>query len=355
MTRTAWARAGWIGAVVAALGVGAVAGRATFVPPRAAAEDVPVATFTVVEGTIGQTLSLPVTARWGTTPVPAPATAGTVTSIDVEQGRQVSAGDVLYEVDLRPAVVAQGTVPAFRDLGRDARGEDVAQVQRFLVAGGYLAGEAGGRFDARTVTAVKAWQRALGVLQTGVGAAGDLVFVPSLPARVFLTGDVVVGAILTPGTATVAVVDAAPRFTMSLGGTTQPGVVPVTGQRVEIEPEPGADPWVAVVSGSTQTEAGGVVLDLAAADGGPVCGAECDLVPVTGKDTTFPGSVLLSDLVTGPSVPPAALGTGPDGSRFVVTPDGGHVPVTVTAVDASRAIVDGLTVGDVVKLFADAS
>lgn len=52
-------------------------------------------------------------------------------------GAQLVSGDVLTTIDERPLFIFSGAVPAYRDLGPGARGEDVAQIQQTLVHLGY--------------------------------------------------------------------------------------------------------------------------------------------------------------------------------------------------------------------------
>ena len=65
--RPLFTRVAWSVGVVVALGVGFLAGRATFEPPRVAEDVLPTAMFTVVEGSVGSSVTLPVTASWTVT------------------------------------------------------------------------------------------------------------------------------------------------------------------------------------------------------------------------------------------------------------------------------------------------
>lgn len=351
MSRRTAARIGWVAAVIAAAGVGALAGRATFTPPPVADEALPTALFTAVEASVGSSVALPVTAQWVTHPLAAGSTSGMVTSLGLDGVGLVSAGDVPLAVDQRPVVVAQGATPAFRDLAQGARGDDVVQLQAFLVEAGFLRGEPSGVFGASTTAAVREWQRSLGVQRTGFVAAGDLLFVEELPARLVLGDDVVVGSLVSPGQQLLAAVERAPRFTATVSAGMQAAVVPPTGATVLVG-APDGSAWEATVTGSERDEFGGTTLFLAGADGGAVCGRACDLIEFTGRDIVLNGHSVLTPEVTGPGLPHAAVGTAADGTRFVVLEDGTRVTVTVLAVDASRKIVDGVSVGDAVHLFA---
>jgi len=277
-----------------------------------------------------------------------------VTGIDLPTSGVINAGDVLMSVDLRPVVVAQGSVPAFRDLGVGVSGDDVRQLQGFLQAGGYLRGAPDGKFQAATAAAVRAWQKALGVEATGVVRAGDVVFVASLPAHVVFADGVIVGAVISPGQPILSVVDEAPVFQATVSANTSSTVVPTSGQQVSVSSPDGSVTWQAVVGQVTPGTLGGYAANLAAADGGPVCADQCGLFAYTPGGLMVSGTLVVSPTVTGPAVPLAAVGTAPDGSRFVLRQDGSKAVVSVVGGDASMLIVDGVQVGDVVQLFAEA-
>jgi len=313
----------------------------------------PEATITVVEATVGATLQLTVQALWETAPLATGAASGTITSIAVADGSTVTAGDELYRVNLRPVVVAQGEVPAFRDLAQGDSGDDVAQLQEFLAATGYFTGAVTGQFNNATRSAVQNWQRSLGVAANGVVSAGDLVFAPTLPTRVALAASITVGAMVTPGQTVLYRVAPAPDFTARIDGTVQQAAIPPTGGAVEVLPSADLDPWLAVVANST-VEGGATILTLTAADGGPVCAQACEAVPLTDGATLYSGRAIIAPELTGPALPAAAVGTAPDGSHFVRTPQGERISVEILAADAARLILDGVSVGQVVQLFADA-
>ncbi|WP_425955660.1 peptidoglycan-binding domain-containing protein [Xylanimonas sp. McL0601] len=301
---------------------------------------------------MGESTPLPVTARWPAHPAGTGASEGTVTGISAKPGQEVRPGDVLFTVDLRPVVVAQGQVPSFRELAAGSHGEDVAQLQSLLIGLGHLRGKASGRFDSSTTTAVRAWQRALGIDPDGVVHSGDVVYVPAVPARIVLDDTVRVGARVTAGQQVVSIVEATPQFTVTVGSGQQADTVPTTGTTVDIQ-GPDGKVWHGVVADATTTETGDVTLRLDGAGGGPVCGTDCSALPYTSQDVVLSARVVTTPDVSGPAVPPAALGTAADGTRFVKLLDGTRVTVTVKAADASRAVVTGVDVGTVVRLFAD--
>ncbi|MFJ7909538.1 peptidoglycan-binding protein [Kitasatospora sp. NPDC096204] len=120
------------------------------------------------------------------TPVVA-AGRGTLTALPAV-GTVVKPGATLYEVDGKPVVLLRGDRPMWRDLGPDTGdGPDVEQLERNLVDLGYANGlglKADRKFTVDTATAVKRWQKALGVPQTGTVALGSVVMLPQQTARV---------------------------------------------------------------------------------------------------------------------------------------------------------------------------
>ncbi|KZM33566.1 peptidoglycan-binding protein [Oerskovia enterophila] len=350
MTRRWGARAAWVLVVLLAAAGGLWAGRATFAPPSVPEADSTVPLYTVREETVGNSMSFPVAARWDKAPLGTGAATGTVTSLEVAEGDTVAAGDVLYTVDLRPVVVMSGTVPAFRDLAEGAEGADVRQLQEFLRDAGYLEVRTpDGEFGVATTTAVKTWQKRAGVEQDGVVRAGDVVFASPLPARVVLDEAVTVGAQLAPGQPVVSSLGLTPTFVMELA-VDQAQVVPTSGP-VSVT---GTDvTWDGVIASATTTSDGLLVLTLTAHDGGPLCGTGCGGVPVAEKDALFTGNIITVEASTGPTVPAAAVGTLANGDAFVVAEDGTQVPVTIRSQGNGRAVVDGIAVGDAVRLFGE--
>ncbi|MFE7510428.1 peptidoglycan-binding protein [Streptomyces sp. NPDC057540] len=112
---------------------------------------------------------------------------GTFTALPAV-GSVVKAGGRLYEVDGLPVVLMTGERPLWRDLGPGVEdGPDVRQLKRNLVALGHADGlglAVDEKYTAGTAVAVKRWQKALGVKQTGKVAFGSVVMVPQRAVRV---------------------------------------------------------------------------------------------------------------------------------------------------------------------------
>jgi peptidoglycan hydrolase-like protein with peptidoglycan-binding domain len=106
---------------------------------------------------------------------------GTVTWLP-EEGAVIRRGQALYWVDGRPVQLLYGRLPAWRELsvGVDD-GPDVRQLERNLVALGYDPDRAvtvDDHFTSATRAAVKRWQEAVGLPETGTMRPGDAVWQP---------------------------------------------------------------------------------------------------------------------------------------------------------------------------------
>jgi len=333
-------------------GAGWWAAGAASQPPTVPEPELRTVEFTVEQGTVERVLTYAASATWPSVPAGVNGHGGTLTSVDVRPGASVAAGDVLYTVDLRPAVAAVGAVPAFRDLTLDARGADVEQLERFLAERQLLAGTPDDRFTAATGAAVRRWQRELGVAPDGVVRRGDLVFLPSLPTPVLLDPEVTVGSAVEPGAAAVRAVSGGPAFTVTLSRD-QADLVPLSAPvRVRFGPE--ADQaWDGVVESITVVPPSEMALTLTGPDGSTLCGDTCvEAVPVA-ETTMFTVDLLVVPPTEGPVVPTAALATEADGRTVVRLADGTLAPVQVLASANGRSVVEGVVVGDVIRMLQD--
>jgi peptidoglycan hydrolase-like protein with peptidoglycan-binding domain len=199
--------------------------------------------------------------------VQAAGRGGTITRLPAE-GSVVRRGEVLYEVDGRAVRVLYGSVPLWRRLGAGVSdGEDVRQLERNLVALGYDPGgmDIDDQFDSDTAAAVRAWQDALDVKETGAVEPGDAVFLPG--ARRIQSAQVEVGALAQPGQAvlettgteqlvsvdldatarSLARVGASVRVELPSGGVVQ-GTIASVGTVAESAPSETGDPGTPTVS-----------------------------------------------------------------------------------------------------------
>ncbi|WP_282838110.1 peptidoglycan-binding domain-containing protein [Microbacterium flavum] len=316
-----------------------------------AADPLETTDFTLVEvtsGEVGSSIQLNSVAEWTPEPAGANRAAGVVTGVQVEAGAEVAQGSVLYTVDLRPVVIAQGNVPAFRDIGDRSVGADVRQVQQMLTDLGFYRGEIGGEAGAMTVAAIKAWQKSLGVDQTGVVGAGDVIFVPTLPTRVALDPELIRrGASMTGGEQVLSALPASPDFTIPVTDA-QAGMIPA-GTRVEIT-SPDGDVWTGFTGEQTRdADTGTITLALSGEDGAAICGDQCSQVPVTGQ-ASLASKIVTVETVDGLVVPSSALVTGADGQLAVIDETGGRLPVTVTTSARGMSVIDGVDVGTKVRV-----
>ncbi|MDX6679130.1 MAG: hypothetical protein QOE31_3182 [Solirubrobacteraceae bacterium] len=107
--------------------------------------------------------------------------SGTVTWL-ASVGSTVHSDHALYKVDGSPVILMNGRLPAYRTLRAGiTTGVDIRQLERTLRAQGYDAAHAmtvDSSWSAATTAAVKRWQLAHGLSQTGSITLGRIVFLP---------------------------------------------------------------------------------------------------------------------------------------------------------------------------------
>lgn len=303
--------------------------------------------YTVTDGVVGRSLRFASVASWQFRDLARNASSGVVTSVEIAPGDEVAAGDVLYSVDLRPVVVAAGATPMFRDLGLNAEGPDVAQLQELLASLGFYSGETDSQFGSGVRAAVRDWQESLGLEDDGVVRVGDVVFVSSLPARMVLADEVTVGAPLAGGEVVVRELVGDPEFVIPLSPE-QRSLVPLSAD-VFIAYDGGV--WSGRIVEAVEDELRGeLLLVLEASAGGSVCSSDCAaVVPLVGE-TSFSTEIVVVPETEGPVVPVAGVVTNPDGSTSVLRAGGEMAEVTVVAVADGLAVVEGVSAGDVILL-----
>jgi hypothetical protein len=226
------------------------------------------------------------------------------------------------------------------------RGADVLQLQQFLILAGYYDGPAKGRLNTETAVGVKRWQRAVGVAADGVVRAGDILFLPVLPSRVMVASDLQIGAKVGGGESIIDLLPSTPVFTITLS-IEQADLVPLNAS-VKVRHATGG--WEARTTSSTVTVAGEFVMTLDGPGEEPLCGDDCGTIPV-GDPVLYAVDLVAVPQTTGPMVPVAALRTRPDGTVTIVDEAGRELEIQVLAVAEGRAIVAGVDVGTLIRLY----
>lgn len=325
------------------------AGRVTLSPPpqaqQAPQEE---ATITVTEQQVGRVITLTTTVTRPTRPLATNQLAGTVTQVG--EAGQVDNGDLLYAVEDTPVLLVEGDVPFWRQLEQGVEGEDVTQVQRMLRGAG-IDLDPDGVWGRATTAALRQWQQDQGYRQTRGLADGALVAAGSTPVSLTVDTETLwPGAVLSGGETLVSTAAGEPTFAMEVTPD-QAALLPVgTGVSLQFE----GTSWEGVISASTLTPEGLLDLAVTTPEGGVICGDECDRLPATAETTLLTEAAVVPP-ETGPAVPVAALGTSPDGQATVQVLDGDGVravPVTVRTIADGLAIVDGVEVGQQVRVFS---
>ncbi|MFC7248157.1 peptidoglycan-binding protein [Catellatospora aurea] len=212
---------------------------------------------------------------------------GTVTELP-PVGKVISRGQTLFRIDDSPVILMYGKVPAYRTLtaGRRApdpgatpgagqgegqqppaavpasRGADVKQFEENLRALGYREHTADEQFNSQTASAVRRWQKSLGLAQTGEVELGRVVYAVG-PVRIakheVAAGGVATGPLLKTTGATrlvtapvpernQAIVKVSTKATISLAnGTEVTGTVSSVSTASDDQGRGGPEPMLDVV------------------------------------------------------------------------------------------------------------
>jgi len=87
---------------------------------------------------------------------------GRVSQVGIEDGDEISPGDVILSLDGRPAVAANGDFSFYRQLDVGSDGPDVLQLERILSESGYDPGAVDRLYTEATRSALRNWQIAYG-------------------------------------------------------------------------------------------------------------------------------------------------------------------------------------------------
>nr|MDQ3757742.1 peptidoglycan-binding protein [Actinomycetota bacterium] len=198
-----------------------------------------------VDGTLGYGEATPVAAQ----------RPGIVTRLAAE-GETVERGKPLFRVDEAPVVLLYGELPAYRRLAADSEdGTDIEQLEENLKALGYKPGTVDGKWSDATTSAVKRWEKALGVTEDGVVELGDIAFRPGA-VRVSKHA-VTVGAGAEPGGAVVEATSATRVVTVDLEATKQTLVKQGDAVKVELPDGKAVDGTITSVGKVASTSGGG--------------------------------------------------------------------------------------------------
>ncbi len=193
-------------------------------PRRAAAGGVPPGdtTASVTRRTLTESSTVDGTLGYGSTLELFDRLGGTFTWLP-SVGAVIGRGGTLFKVDQTPVVLMYGGVPAYRTLKQGVSdGPDVAELNRNLVALGFDPYGAISDYEAfgeGTTAAVKRWQDAEGLSQTGKVELGRVVFAPG--ARRVTAVKVSLGQD-PPGPSAAAATAEAPSEPRSEPGSTTP-------------------------------------------------------------------------------------------------------------------------------------
>jgi peptidoglycan hydrolase-like protein with peptidoglycan-binding domain len=139
-------------------------------------------TATVERRTLTESSTVDGTLGYGTTLELYDRLTGTYTWLP-SVGATIARGGTLFRVNNLPVVLMYGSVPAYRTLEKGVSdGPDVVQLNRNLIALGYDPDGAIAdveAFSEATEAAVRRWQKAEGLSQTGKVELGRVVFAPS--------------------------------------------------------------------------------------------------------------------------------------------------------------------------------
>ena len=128
-------------------------------------------------------------------------TDGVITAL-LDNGDAIERGTVLFEINATPASVFYGTVPFYRGLDEESIGDDVLALEKNLAVLGYhsFEDEDGNMvdtgfvvdrvYDESTTEAVGRWQKDLGVEESGVVAASDVIVLDGPAVVATVTTDV---------------------------------------------------------------------------------------------------------------------------------------------------------------------
>lgn len=95
-------------------------------------------------------------------------------------GTVVSVGEELFRIDDKPVVLMHGKLPAWRGFAEGmSNGNDILQLEKSLKSLGFFKPTPDTKFTPVTKTAIKYWQKSVGLKQDGVIEQGRIIFSPN--------------------------------------------------------------------------------------------------------------------------------------------------------------------------------
>lgn len=333
---------------------GAIVGWAlavVFIPKTEESQDTAVSYVKARQGEIEDTLKVSATASWRTNETAVNRATGIVTSIPFQSGDIAENGTIVYTVNMRPSVLAQGNIPSYRDLEPGSSGEDVRQLQSMLKALQHLNTEPTGSFDSKTGQAVKRWQKTMGLQESGIVLAGDLVFLPTVPARITLDAESLrVGATLSGGEKVVNGLSSTPVFELRL--TPEQARLVDTGTKVVLHPTP-EHSWSAQTA-ETRVDKDKVTVNLQSeTPDAQICADNCDVLQA-GADVQIRAEAVRVPKTGGILVPSTAIAADATQKNYVTDRQGKRHPVTLVASARGMTAVTGIKNGLAVRVFGSA-
>jgi peptidoglycan hydrolase-like protein with peptidoglycan-binding domain len=146
-------------------------------PRTPPALDLPPATAQVTRQTMLDTDEVPGDLGYGAATTLPGRIPGVVTKVPVT-GDVITRGQPVYRVDNAPVVLMYGDTAAYRTLAPGSTGPDVRQLEDNLQALGYAGFPVDNTYTSATTTAVRRWQKALGLPQSGQVELGRVLFAP---------------------------------------------------------------------------------------------------------------------------------------------------------------------------------
>ncbi|WP_329787975.1 peptidoglycan-binding protein [Lentzea sp. DG1S-22] len=258
---------------------------------------------------------------------------GTVTGLP-EQGDVIEQGKPVFHADAKPVPLFYGRMPLYRDLDQGmSNGPDVKVVEENLAALGFQDfGTPDEKFTYYTATALKKWQKANGLEQTGKLGAGDVVVQPGAIRVASVTGQLGAPA----GGDLMKVTGTERAVTVELEQSKQR--LAKQGEKVELSIT-GGKPATGTITGVNRTTGDPnqgskpkIVLTISVDD--PKAAEGLDTANVTALFTVAKKQNVLA-------VPIGALLALNEGGYGVVTDDGRTVPVTAGIFAKGQVEVQG--------------